>query len=293
MIRKGVAAAALAGAIAAAIAGGLYARSRASGDGTREARAYAFTMCVKRGEPPKKNTERWSEAVLASVARTLTNGERTALEEALSISATRWEARANPLLDDIEDVDPDVSVETWAASAPRFVGTAQATARQPACAPDGFCAAPQTGASCAPGWAPASDADDGRARFLAWPWGHALRMRAPSETDARRAAVLLRLRIHGSKRIALVLAADDVQVTRGEPFVKLRDLWKRRATLRAIALHGAEAADAEELADALPALDPRELVILPRLETISDDRALEAEVMSIAHKLERAPAPRP
>lgn len=276
-------AAVVAGAIAAAA--GLYLRATPTAGTSRPARSYAFAMCVTHGARPAD--ERWSEAVLASVARTLTNGERASLEEALSVSATHWEARANPLLDDIEDEDPDVSLEAWLRTAPPFVRTAQA-ARLHACAPDGFCARPKTGASCRDGWTPAaSEADEGRARFLAWPWGHAIRLRAPSEIDARRAAVLLRLRIHDSKRIALVLGADDVEVTKGEPFVKLRDVWKRRATLREIALKEHTEADPGDALDALAALDPRELVILPRLETISDDRAFEAEIMSIAQKLER------
>ncbi len=243
-------------------------------------------MCITHGAGPAE--QRWSESVLASVARTLTNGERSSLEEALALSATRWEARANPLLEDIEGTHPDASLEAWFETAPPFVRTAQSTARLHACAPDGFCARPRTSASCPPGWTPpATDADEGRARFLAWPSGHALRFRAPSETDARRAAVLLRTRIHGSQRIALVLGADDIEVTKHEPLVKVRDLWERRATLRKIASGEHREADAGAASgDTLPAVDPRELVVLPRLETISDDRALEAEVMGIAQKLE-------
>ena len=286
MKRKVLAAAAIFGAIA--VAGSVYSRSFSSGHGGRPARSYAYAMCVTHGGRPAE--ERWSEAVLASVARTLRNGERTSLEEALTVSATRWEARANPLLDDLEDVDADGSLEEWFRSAPRFVRTAQAAARLHACAPDGLCAAPRPGASCPPGWtAPANDAEEGRARFIAWPWGHAIRMRAPSETDARRAAVLLRLRIHGSQRIALVLGADDVEVTKGEPFVKLRDVWTRRAGLRSIALDERREADAgDDLDGSLPAPAPHELVLLPRLETIADDRAFEDEVRSIAPKLEPA-----
>ncbi len=269
MRRKLVAIAAL--IVAVVLAAAIFSRPRAP---------QGFAMCIARGAP--KGPSALREPVLTALARQLSNEERTALEEALALSASRWEARANPLLEDLEDSSPDAPLEAWSKTAPSFVRIAQLAAKTQLCAPDGFCVRPRTRNACPAGWTPTRGEEEARARFVLWPWGHAIRLRARTEADARTAAEQLRHHARTSERIALVLASDDDAVTHTAPFLVLRDRWKRHAIAGKIA----RAEKIDPPTEPGLVLDPRELVVIPRLGTIQDDRALAAEVHGVAPMLE-------
>jgi hypothetical protein len=214
-------------------------------------------MCVAQHA---ERSDAWSEAVLASVARTLLPEERADLEEALATSAARWEARANPMLEQLDDADPDETLEAWLKRAPPNAMIAYATSRSRVCAPDGFCVtARAVDAACPAGWSvPSSSEEDARARFVLWPWGQALRLRLASPGEANEVAERIRAHVRDSTRVGLVLAPDDDAVTRAEPYVHLRDLWRRHGRFRAIAHRKPPEVGA------MTALQPAELVIVPR-----------------------------
>lgn len=250
----------------------------------------AFPMCVAREAERRPSKRTNNDALLGAVARTLEEPERASLEEALTSAAIRWEARANPMLDDLEDGDPDAALEAWFKKAPKFVRTAQSAAQVVVCAPDGFCVTPRMAEDACPAGfaAPEGAAEDGRSRFLGWPWGHAWRFRARSAADARASAEALRARLRESKRVAIVMTADDVGLTKVPPYAKTRELWGRVAGLRALAKK-----EPSVMTSGLGRFfgrveDEREIVVLPHIGSVAEEAALVAEVLASAPLLDPA-----
>lgn len=258
-----------------------------TGDSTpaRPAPSYAFEICVGRHDAGAgRAAAEWDGAVLAAVVRALTVAERASLEAAVETAATRWEARANPLLEDLGDGDPDATLVEWVRKAPPFVKTAQHAVQREGCGVDGLCAMPRPpGGACPAGTVAATESEIGRARFLVWPWGHALRFRAPDEGTLEEAAALLREKVGKSTRIAVVMAPGDTEVTRLAPFERLRELWTRRVVARRIAKGGDGTLPAGDETAIVPVA--REIVILPRLDAIREDHAFEAEIRAVAPRL--------
>lgn len=245
--------------------------------------AYASTVCVAHDAP--KASHRGSERVLAAAVRTLTPDERASLEDALTLSVTRWEARANPMLEDIEGLDPDRSLNEWLRQSPAPSRVARTATRRQICALDGLCVRATFDGTCPQGWSAPRDAnEEARARFLAWPWGKAMRFRATTPLDAQRAAARLRESARTSKQIGLVLAADDADVAREPPYAHLRELWRRQATLAAIVEGTAREAPFEHDTD-LTIADGRDIVVLPRLDGIDRESELVAAVLAAAPAL--------
>lgn len=247
---------------------------------------YAFDVCIAQVTGPSPAHLGWNDGVLSAVVRTLAPTERGTLEVALGDAAMRWEARANPMLDDLEGGDPDAALVTWFKTAPSFVRTAQASAKLQSCSPDGLCVSPRTiGAACPAGSAPPKSADeDDRGRFLLWTWGHALRFRASSPEAARSAAAVLREHARSSRAIAIVMTSEDAEATKVAPFATMRRGWETVGGLKA-----ASRRDRKTPMSTF-AIDERadEVIVLPRLEAISTgapDAAVLREVTAVAPQL--------
>jgi hypothetical protein len=235
-------------------------------------------------DPPKKRPT-WNETILASVARSLTPAERASLEEALGNAATRWEARANPLLDDLEGGDPNAALIAWFKKGPQFLATAQATARWRTCATDGFCVVPRgPGAECPQDTQPPADLkEDDRARFIHWSWGHALRFRAATPDAARAAAEALRDGARTSKTVAVVMLAEDAEVTTHPPYDVIRERWRKVGGLERVAHHEKTAPPTVTIEET-----PNEIIVLPRHDVMSaadPDAVLTRDVLAMAPAL--------
>lgn len=256
--------------------------------------AHAFDVCIVQagGKAPR---QAWNDAVLSAVARQLSDTERASLEEALGVAATRWEARANPMLEDLEDGDPDASLAKWLKTAPAFVRTAEASAKMRLCAPDGFCVVPRAkNAACpAESLAPKTADEEDRARFVLWAWGHALRFRAKTPEEARAAAARLRERARSSRAIAIVMTEDDPEVTKSPPFADMRQRWRKVGALSRIVRKEPVAPPPDTFAVEEA---PNEVIVLPRLEVLSGgnaDEVVRGEVNAIAPSLEPATTRQP
>lgn len=244
-----------------------------------------FTICVARKETATPTSAGLSEHALAAALRAATDEERARLGDALNASVSARERRVNPLLEDLEGGDPDAPLTAWAEHAPPSFALARTAARTTACAADGFCAL-VTSRAC-PG--PPTDARDrDRARFLAWPYGYAIVLRARSPHEAREASRRLRDAARRSRWIGLVLAPDDLTVARHAPLDELRNAWLRREALEAISQNNPVPVPAEG-AGANLALGELDVIVLPRLEAITRFAELEAEVRAAAPSLDIVP----
>jgi len=243
-----------------------------------------FVLCVSRASEAAPS-QSLDEPLFAAVALSLTDEERHTLENVLADANTRWEARANPLLDDLGEGQPDDAFDAWLAHAPVGVGVAYASSSPRFCATDGFCVEVLMPAlSCLPGTASVTGKDLDRARFLAWPFAHAVRLRAASEADATRIADALRAQSWApSSQIGLVLQATDEARAREAPFAELRERFVRHEGLKRLAHGGASALEAVKN-DAPPAhtspirLPLREVLVLPRLEALTHLEAFASEL---------------
>ncbi|WP_394844037.1 hypothetical protein LZC95_44160 [Pendulispora brunnea] len=232
---------------------------------------------------PRPASSQLDASLFAGVALSLTDEERRALENVLADANTRWEARANPLLDDLGDGEPDDAFEAWLEHAPTPVAVAYAASSPRFCATDGFCAeAVMPGAPCSPGFAPATGKDLERARFLAWPFAHAAWLHASSEADAKRMADALRSREHSpAAHIGLVLQAGDEPRTHEPPFAELRERFLRHEALERLA----KGASLESVKKDAPVertfplhLAPSDVLVLPGLDALTHRDAFEAEL---------------
>jgi len=252
------------------------------------ANRYGIDLCGARTTSPTPAVE-FDDALLAAALVSLDDDERARVENVVNDANARWEARANPLLEDLADGEPDDELELWSSDAPASVATAFAASTTRFCAGDGFCVEAVTRtAPCSPGFARLSVAKElERARFLAWPFGYAVWLRAETPRDARAAADSLRLRAHSSSHIGLVLHSDDAQRAAEPPFADLRDRLFCHEALKAIARDaGARAATDLDASTSRLHLDPRDVVVLPSLAALTSLDAFRAELRSIAPSLQ-------
>jgi hypothetical protein len=274
-------------------------RAHSDRDGAMDPRS-PFALCTAHVDVPglRVARKRWSPPLVAALALSLSSTDRARLEVALERANTRWEARANPMLEDLGDGDPDATLATWFDDATTTAATVLSLAADRFCGADGLCVLiVARGEKCPPGTAPPADArEDGRARFLAWPYGHAILVRRPTADGARALAHRLRERSAASSRLGVVLAGSDEDESKGEPFAKIRDLWIRHEALQALAArrarteddatgpldaedHNGEGGAAPDPSSLFPAhLDPRDVLVVPRLSAIFDATGLETEV---------------
>ncbi|WP_394833579.1 hypothetical protein LVJ94_44440 [Pendulispora rubella] len=227
------------------------------------------------------------EPLFAAVALSLTDEERRTLETVLADANTRWEARANPLLDDLGDGEPDDAFDAWLERAPTPVAVAYAASSPRFCATDGFCVEVlMPASSCSPGFAPVTGHDLERARFLAWPFAHAAWLHAGSEADAARIADTLRAQARARSpkgQMGLVLQAGDELRAREPPFAELRERFLRHEALKRLAKDAGAALEAMKK-DApgertFPIrLAPADVLVLPGLEALTHRDAFEAEL---------------
>jgi len=244
-----------------------------------------IVLCGARASPPI--AERWlDETLFASMALSLSEQDRTGLERVVEDANTRWEGRANPLLEDFGDGEPDDELEAWFSQAPASVLTALTASSSRFCAVDGFCVeAAMPSAPCSPGFARLSaKAERDRARFLAWPFGYAMWFRAETANDAETAADALRLRARSSKWIGLVVHAADGHRAEQPPFAELRERFVRHEALKELVTDGGAG---HHGASSFPLrLDPSDVLVLPRLEALTSLGAFEAEIRQTAPSLQ-------
>jgi hypothetical protein len=137
------------------------------------------------------------DMVARSLEASLSTSEREQMLGVLSRASTRWEVHANPSVEVLDDSEPDEELGKWLSSAPAVVSIARGLSRKAPCAADGFCVqlAPIKLVGtlfevepCVAGFAPPKDAkEEGRARFLLWPYGYAV---ALPKSQAAPASVL-------------------------------------------------------------------------------------------------------
>jgi hypothetical protein len=246
-----------------------------------------FHLCVVHAhKPPQRALRlRWSRTMIAAVGLATNADERGQIEPILDASTTRWEARANPLLEDFEDDDPDAALAAWFASGPAYVGTAMAASKTDYCGADGFCVrVVPNGAPCPSGSSvPANEADRGRASFLAWPFAHAVFLRVPADGDARATADVLRAAARKSTQIGLVIAGTDEEAERSEPYATLGERWRRHETWKLAAREDGGTDGPDEKTPVFPAfLEARDVIVLPRFEAIRSPGRLRDEVRGLA-----------
>ena len=255
----------------------------------REPREQApFYLCIMHAQktPPPAVRLSWSRTMILAVGLAMNAEERGQIEPILEASTTRWEARANPLLEDFEDDDPDAALVAWLAGGPAYVGTALAASKTDYCGTDGFCVrVVPSGAPCPPGsGVSANESDRGRATFLAWPFAHAVFLRVPADGDARATADVLRAAARKSTLIGLVIAGTDEEAERSEPYATLGEHWRRHETWKLAAREdGGTGNGLDEKTHVFPAsLDARDVIVLPRFEAIRSPGKLRDEVRSLA-----------
>lgn len=245
------------------------------------------TMLVVGRHQPGEAGPRADAFVLASVVAHLDARERRELSELLDATATRLEARLNPLLEDLGEGDPEAELRAWAAPRTAMLQSAAALARTRHCAMDGFCvsmaATCPTGARCIPAWGASSDPDAARARFLAWPVAGAVLLRAPDAASRDRAVADLRVRARDERsRIGLVVTRRDGDTDLIPEVREIRDAWGRVRVLSTAVRE--QHLDVPTLRDgALPlAWGDLDVVVVPRVGSLTEPKEFEAEVVALA-----------
>jgi len=245
-----------------------------------------FGFCVGHAEQPSGDS--WPEPILAGLGVSLGEPERRALEAAIDETNARWERRANPVVEDLEDGSPDEALTAWFAQAPEAAQVAMRAAKSSWCAVDGFCVRViRGGTSCFEAERPPRDeAERERARFLAWPFGRARWFEAANAEDARALADQLRVAA-GTKAapsVGLVLHATDIERSQREPLSRLRDAWTRHETLRAAAMYdlGEPLKEPESQRLWRQEVNARWIVVLPRSPLA---QGLEQQVLAQAPAL--------
>jgi hypothetical protein len=261
----------------------------------------AFAFCAARVDAGTTNASAWSYPLVFGLLATLSPQESETLGVAVTESNRRWERRANPFVDDLEDLDPDEPLATWLEHAPAAAKTAVAAAKTTACGADRWCVQViGRGGSCPAGFFPVAEGtrDAARARFLAWPFGYAIWLRARSAEEASKSVAALRALPAKESRIGLVLHASDDERTR-ESSGDLREGLLRHEVLREAATTQGNAEDSGTEAPFQVAKDggsggagafPVELsaldvIVMPRLGALHDPRGFEAEVAAATPNL--------
>jgi hypothetical protein len=249
----------------------------------------ALVMCVAHGAAHNGRVT-LSRDLLAAALLALDDDARAQLGLALDAANEEWAALTNPLYVSLDPSNPDAALAQFMSRAPAAVGVAVAASRETACAMDGLCArvAAQV---CPPGFQEALGNDRERGRFLAWPYGYAVRMRAPTEARARELAALLRVRAANNTRMGLIVTAQDVaDATAAHP--TLASKWTKRIALSQYvkgearghaANHDGDGGDDSGAPEpVLLRIDGRDVVVMPRLTAILELGALTEDLRRIA-----------
>lgn len=247
-----------------------------------------FTLCVTGAQTtaPRMAHVRLSPSLLTAVALGMTDEERAQLGAILEHSRTRWEGRANPLLEDFEDDDPDAELEAWISHGPPLISAAMAASVGSYCGVDGFCVDVVPRGDRCPRGSVARESERERARFLAWPFGYAVLVRVPAGSSGGETAHILRAAARRSTRIGLVIAGADEETGNAEPLPTLAEHWRRHDSWKEAAQHAdGGSAHAEEGAAAPPFpanLDRRDVLVMPQFGAIQTPDALVEEVRPLA-----------
>ncbi len=278
-----------------------------------ESREVGFRLCTARAPANERDEVTWNHPLVFALLLALSPDERESLHRALEEANRRWEIKANPFVEDLEEgkaPDPDEPLAKWLEHAPPAVSTALSAAKNRYCATDRFCVRVVPHAeACPPPYEAASDEDPAapRARFLAWPFGHAIWLRAEDPRGAAAATKTLRDRARASERIGLVVHRSDDEASHVAAG-SVRDELVRHEVLRERALHGdseqngtdaaapfgsARGAGAEDdRRGTFPAsLGPLDILVLPRLEVVQDPHGFAAELRTAAPDLRVIAAP--
>jgi hypothetical protein len=246
---------------------------------------------------PASSDHRSGAAQLALAS--LTAEERSQLAAALGELTAQLHARMNPLAIDMTEAAQGEQLSklfpgllpSWTAAAALSAGRWSAGDGSLAVAVAASCpAALPDKLDCIPAWSEETQSgrELSRVRFLAWPVAGAILLRASSAAIAGQLAAALRQRApRDTTRIALVLGYQELQSTRTEPeeLSKIRAQAGRAAAMVRNARH-ASLSILEELGrpaapePPLPwlALDPDEVLVIPRLRAAADLRPFVREV---------------
>ncbi len=288
----------LAGAALAIVAAVSVALARQHREPRPASSAGGLTFCASQGDSPRAESS-WSYPLINALLLAVPLKDSETLAVALDEANRRWETRANPFTEDLEDTDPDESLARWLEHAPPAAATALAASHDRYCGADRWCVRVVAAAStCPTGFTRvAEDSPEiGRARFLAWPFGHAVWMRAETKEAAQEAARALRSRAVGTSYAALVFHSnDDVETREASPRLRAglfrHEVLRRAAAIRAgnvegpppvLRVGGDGASETEGFPLKLGELD---VVIVPRLDATRDPLAFEAELREAAPKL--------
>jgi hypothetical protein len=187
---------------------------------------------AERARPPAGPTRaRGTTLVLNS----LSEERRRALAESLDRVAAQLEARRNPLYAPLEPDAPRAQLKALLLDVAPAFAAAETLSAGRWTSPEGDltvrlverCA---EGAACFPlTTAAAREKLEERARFLAWPVGHAILLKARDAGDAARLASLLRGMRALEARVAMVLAGGDLHRLRPSPALTALERSARRA----------------------------------------------------------------
>lgn len=261
-----------------------------------------FRFCRGRGGPPRRDESAWSYPLVFGLLVALRPEEARSLGSALEEANRRWDTKANPLIEDLDETDPDDALAQWLEHPPVAATTAMAAARTRFCGTDGFCVRVVPRASpCPSTYEPLGDEDarvNDRALFLAWPFGHAVWLRA--RTPEAASSTVTALRAHAlddpTTGIGLVLHVGDDErsrVTTGALRDELirHEVLRRKATQQDLDEDDGDAAAPFRVGGdggagagtAFPAdMDPLDVIVLPRLEAIQEPGSLAKEIRATA-----------
>jgi hypothetical protein len=232
------------------------------------------------------------------VLNSLSEARRQALAESVDRVASLMAARRNPFYTAIDDDAPRAQLKALLLDVAPAFSAAETLAAGSWTSPEGDltvrpvnrCA---SGAACFPlaRGTPRSEPEK-RARFLAWPLGHSILLKARDARDATRLATHLReLRAHDS-RIALVLAGGELHRPHASPALAAL----QRSARRALRLGGdrdelmarllVSVVDAGRAPDDVSwlKLPPDVVLIVPRLGALASADAFVEEVSLQVHR---------
>lgn len=231
----------------------------------------------------------------ALVLNSLSEEKRRALAQALDRLAAQLESRRNPFFAPLDEGAARAELKALLLEhAPSFnAAEALAAGRWTSAEGDvtvrlvGRCAA---GAACFPLTMGGARSDlENRARFLAWPIGYAILVKARPPADAARVATSMRAARAQDSRIALILTSADLHRVRAAPTLTALGRGARRV-LRAggdrdqlMARLLVSVSDVARAPDDLPwlTMPPGVLVIVPRLGALATADAFAHEVSAL------------
>jgi hypothetical protein len=241
-----------------------------------------FVLCTSQEHRPAAGAGRTTfAAIFSAAALSLTPDERKELTSVIHELAARLVALQHPLFEPLDDESPSTPLTKWFLRGPPSLGVAMTAARDTVCATDGLCVRVER-STCRRGWTPSGADERGeRARFLAWPWGYAVRVRGRDPTEASAVAKSLREAARTSARVGLVLCPDDV----AELLATAPDLGQEWANLRSLEARSLAPTRSDAAAEddgAQFALGANEILVMPRGAAILDHGAFVNEVRGVA-----------